>query len=213
MQSRSVKDWQALLTWAKKELAYGVPLWHNELRTWRCHHRGLCGCCGTGSIPGPGTSTYCGSGQKKLHSKPEILPLGKACLQVCHLCGIWGFAFWEGPSQSLIRIVPWPKLFTQIVGWFWISAFFLRVLNVHTCSTDCIYVINPNKNRRHQVSWTSWIGSFLRVSSQLAAGGVKLILWDPWEALRTLESSHWVSSSHPYARLFPLLIVLCIPLL
>ena len=41
-----------------------VPLWHSGLSTWHCHCRRSGCCCGTGSVPGPGTSTCCGYGQK-----------------------------------------------------------------------------------------------------------------------------------------------------
>ena len=40
-------------------------MWHSGLRIWRCHCIGLDRCCGTGLIPGPGTSTCCRHHQKK----------------------------------------------------------------------------------------------------------------------------------------------------
>ena len=44
-------EWRSLLT----QRAYA-----SRLRVWHCH------CCGAGSIPGPGTFTCCGGGQKKI---------------------------------------------------------------------------------------------------------------------------------------------------
>ena len=42
----------------------GVPTWLSGLRTQHSHCSGSGGCCGAGSVPGLGTSTYCGHGQK-----------------------------------------------------------------------------------------------------------------------------------------------------
>ena len=41
-----------------------VPLWSSGLRIWHCHCSSRGHCCGSGSIPGPGTSTCHGHGQK-----------------------------------------------------------------------------------------------------------------------------------------------------
>ena len=41
-----------------------VPWWFLRLRIWHCHCSGLCRCCGTVSIPGPGTSACCEWSQK-----------------------------------------------------------------------------------------------------------------------------------------------------
>ena len=43
----------------------GVSLWRSGLRIWCCHCSGESLCYGEGSIPGPGTSTCPGCGQKK----------------------------------------------------------------------------------------------------------------------------------------------------
>ena len=43
-----------------KKLYRGVPWWPSRLRIWHCHYSRV------GSIPGPGTSTCCGQGQKKI---------------------------------------------------------------------------------------------------------------------------------------------------
>ena len=43
----------------------GVPLWHSWLRICHCRFSGSGHCCSTGSIPGPGTSTCGGRGQKE----------------------------------------------------------------------------------------------------------------------------------------------------
>ena len=40
-----------------------IPWWHSGLRIWHCH------CCGAGLIPGPGTSTCHGLGQKQTKKK------------------------------------------------------------------------------------------------------------------------------------------------
>ena len=42
----------------------GVPWWLRRLRIWGCHCSGLGHSCGTGLIPGPGTSACCEHGQK-----------------------------------------------------------------------------------------------------------------------------------------------------
>ena len=44
----------------------GVPWWLSGLRIQHCQYRGSGHCCGSGSIPGPGTPGCCGCGQKKL---------------------------------------------------------------------------------------------------------------------------------------------------
>ena len=41
----------------------GAPCWHRRLRIRRCH------CCGSGSIPGLGTSACHGPGQKGINKK------------------------------------------------------------------------------------------------------------------------------------------------
>ena len=41
----------------KKHWVWKVPLWHNGLRIWHCHCNGYHHCYGTGSIPGPRSST------------------------------------------------------------------------------------------------------------------------------------------------------------
>ena len=43
----------------------GILWWFSGLRIWRCHCCGSNYCCGTGLIPGLGTSTYCGCSHKK----------------------------------------------------------------------------------------------------------------------------------------------------
>ena len=49
-----------------------VLLWHSGLRIWHCHWCGSGRCWGIGLIPGLGTSTICGHGQKKkIHSRPH----------------------------------------------------------------------------------------------------------------------------------------------
>ena len=53
----------------KNEL--GVPLWCSGLRIQHCHFSGLCGFCGMGSIPGPGTSKCHEHGQKKKKKKKK----------------------------------------------------------------------------------------------------------------------------------------------
>ena len=40
-------------------------LWHSGLMIWHCHSSGLSHCCGAASIPGLGTSSSYGCGQKK----------------------------------------------------------------------------------------------------------------------------------------------------
>ena len=40
-------------------------LWCSRSRIRHCHCFGSGDCCGVGSIPGPGTSMFCGRGQKK----------------------------------------------------------------------------------------------------------------------------------------------------
>ena len=54
---------------------WGVFLWLSRLRIQHCRCRGSGGCCGVGSIPGPGTSTCSGRGQKKW---PWAPPQGKS---------------------------------------------------------------------------------------------------------------------------------------
>ena len=46
----------------------GVPLWCSGLRIW-CHSCGSGYCSGAGLIPGPGTSSCRGCGQKKKKKK------------------------------------------------------------------------------------------------------------------------------------------------
>ena len=46
-----------------------IPLWCSGLRIWCCHYSGLRHCCGTSSIPGPGTSTCHRCSQKKEKKK------------------------------------------------------------------------------------------------------------------------------------------------
>ena len=51
----------------KRNLFFGVPYWHNGLRLWHYH------CCGSCSVPGPGTSACWGHGQKqKFSSLPSF---------------------------------------------------------------------------------------------------------------------------------------------
>ena len=51
------------------EIARGVPWWHNRLKIRHCRCYGSGHCCGTGSIPGPGTSACLRQGQKKKERK------------------------------------------------------------------------------------------------------------------------------------------------
>lgn len=48
----------------KKKHSYVFPGWPRRLRKQHCHCYGLGHCWGTGSIPGPGTSTLCGYSKK-----------------------------------------------------------------------------------------------------------------------------------------------------
>ena len=50
----------------------GMPLWLSELRTRCCHYCSLGCCCGSGSVPGPETSTCCGHSQKKPPKNRDI---------------------------------------------------------------------------------------------------------------------------------------------
>ena len=53
-------------------------MWHSGLRIWHCHCNGSGGCCGVGSIPGPGTSTCLKHSQKK-KKRPIII-----CCNICN---------------------------------------------------------------------------------------------------------------------------------
>ena len=52
----------------RKNCEVGVPLRHSRLRIWCCHYSSLGPCCGSGLIPGLGTSTCrgCGQNEKKV---------------------------------------------------------------------------------------------------------------------------------------------------
>lgn len=75
--SKSVETW-IFLTTAKmvwNHIQAGVPWWPSSLRTQHCHCGGSNHCCGTGSIPGPGTSACGGHGPPNSYSdiiKDEI---------------------------------------------------------------------------------------------------------------------------------------------
>ena len=49
----------------------GIPCWLSRLRVRCCHGCGLDGSCGTGLIPGLGTSACCGGSQKKKKEKQK----------------------------------------------------------------------------------------------------------------------------------------------
>ena len=49
---------------SRKQESPRALLWHSRLRTWHCHCSSLGCCCGTGSSPGPGTSSCHGWDQK-----------------------------------------------------------------------------------------------------------------------------------------------------
>ena len=56
----------------QKTKPLGVPWWRSGLRTWRCHSCGSGGCCGAGSIPGPGRCHGRGQNQTKPNqTKPK----------------------------------------------------------------------------------------------------------------------------------------------
>lgn len=83
-----------------------VPWWLNRLRIWRCYCRDSGHCCGTGSVPGQGTSLvpWMQRGKKKkkrekrfMRSKIfDILTSGHVFLLPSHLNDImaqWGFGW------------------------------------------------------------------------------------------------------------------------
>ena len=47
--------------------------WLSELMIWCCDYSSLWHCCGSGLIPDPGTSTYCGCGKRKRKGKEKRL--------------------------------------------------------------------------------------------------------------------------------------------
>ena len=53
-----------LSNWSKRHCEE-LPLWHSGLRIWCCHCSTSGGCCGSGSVPGPGTSTSYSPGQRR----------------------------------------------------------------------------------------------------------------------------------------------------
>lgn len=55
--------------------SFGVLLWLSGLRIQCCHCSTLSHCCDTGPVPGPGTSTWWGCGQKKKKTPKKPLPL------------------------------------------------------------------------------------------------------------------------------------------
>ena len=55
-----------------KKAEQGVLLWLTGLRIWRCHCSGLGHCCGTGLIPGWGTSTCQGYAQKRRKKRQNV---------------------------------------------------------------------------------------------------------------------------------------------
>ena len=78
------------------EYSEGVPLGHNGLRTLHCHCSGSGRCCGSGLIPGLGTSTCCGCSKKKKKKPKEYFgDRGGRCGH-CYLdvlvCVWWGMA-------------------------------------------------------------------------------------------------------------------------
>ena len=56
-----------------------VPLWRSKLRIWHCHCSGSGQCCGVGSIPGLGTSTYSRHGQNFLKNFLSATPPQVEC--------------------------------------------------------------------------------------------------------------------------------------
>ena len=66
------KEWCFYYFFNQRKVS-GVPLGHSRLRIWCCHCRGSGCCCGMGSIPGPGTSTCHGQGQKKNRKVSVVL--------------------------------------------------------------------------------------------------------------------------------------------
>ena len=48
-----------------KSMNSGVPIWLSTLRIWHCHYSGSGHCCGSGSVPSPGTSACLGRGQQQ----------------------------------------------------------------------------------------------------------------------------------------------------
>ena len=68
----------------KKSIKIGVPWWHNGLRIQGCHCSSLGCCCGTGSIPGLGISTYRGHTPRPPPRKEkESIKIKINCLAQC----------------------------------------------------------------------------------------------------------------------------------
>ena len=64
----------------------GVPWWLSGLRIWHCH------CCGSGSIPGQGTSSCLRCGKKKEKRKRNLIhssPTPRLCLFLPYAIRIW----------------------------------------------------------------------------------------------------------------------------
>ena len=61
----------------------GVPWWLSRLRIWHCHCYGSGCCCGTGSIPDPGSLVFLGHSQKKKKgNRNVILVVGVVALEI-----------------------------------------------------------------------------------------------------------------------------------
>lgn len=85
----------------------GVLLWCNGLGIWHCHCICLSHCCGVGLIPGQGTSTRHGHGQKKniqtwfLEDKVLTDSLELSQTRICTTILLAGCC-WAGTGGSLL---------------------------------------------------------------------------------------------------------------
>lgn len=78
-----------------------VPLWLSKLRIWCCHCCGLGCCCGTSSIPGPGTCTCCGCSPPKIPS-PLSLPETRGGFSLVLSMGTWSSHSTGGISHNTV---------------------------------------------------------------------------------------------------------------
>ena len=80
-----------------------VPLWPSGFRIWCCHRCAIGCTCGVGLIPGLGTSTCCGCGQKRVAS--SILPL--FLLTFCASAGSVGSTYIIEAVSIYFSPIPW----------------------------------------------------------------------------------------------------------
>ena len=149
------------------KLVVGAPLWHSRLRNWHCRCSSSSHCCSAGSIPGLGTSTCCGCGQKK---KKTIMVMVARLYGYTVSCWIFYcllFIFFRAAPATYGSSWAGAKLELQLLAYITVTA--MSDLS-HICNLCCSFwqcgILNPLSEATDQTHVLMGTSQVLNLLSQ-----------------------------------------------